>query len=145
MTHSFALKWIVVELPIEDTTDGFVDMSIWLAFRDVVALVTAYEDVILDGQPSPAGTIVQLSDTAVVSSMTAVDGRVLIASSTLPYVRPSHFAVRGGGSAWKLCNLATNASVAVGSDGMAHWDTANESGSLLLFGAETPCHHAHQQ
>ena len=98
MTHSFALKSFVVELPI-DTTDGFVDMSIWLAFRDVVALVTAYEDVILDGQPSPAGTIVQLSDTAVVSSMTAADGRVLIASSTLPYVRPSHFAVRGGGSA----------------------------------------------
>ena len=79
-------------------------MSIWLAFRDAIALVTPHEDVILDGEPSPAGTLTELADAAVVSAMTAADGRVLVASSTLPYSEPTSFSVRAGaqaGPGWK--------------------------------------------
>ena len=118
-------------------------MSIWLAFRDAIALVTPHEDVILDGEPSPAGTLTELADAAVVSAMTAADGRVLVASSTLPYSEPTSFSVRAGaqaGPGWKLCDLATNSSVAVGDGGVARWTAAKESGSLLLLGPDTPCH-----
>eukprot|EP01050_Picozoa_sp_SAG11_P005254 SAG11_NODE_362_length_10182_cov_9.886641_11_plen_118_part_01 len=97
-------------LLLTDTTDGFVDMSIWLAFRDAIALVTPYEDIILDGEPSPAGTLLALTGTAVVSSMTAADGRILIASSTLPYMMPTNFSVHGWPfvtPGWRLCNLVT--------------------------------------
>jgi hypothetical protein len=38
------------------------------------------------------------------------------------------------------CNLETGRSVPVGSDGTAEWRSEAEGGSVLLFGAETPCH-----
>jgi len=48
---------------------------------------------------------------------------------------------------WLLCGLSTNATVgqavaAPAGGGVGCWRTARESGSLLLFGANTPCHAA---
>ena len=128
------------------THNGFVDMSMWLAVREAIAMVTPYEDVIMDGTPAPDGTFSNVAPAAVLSAMTdtANAGMLLIASSTMPYGRATAFtvatphAVSGGG--WLLCDLSTNKSVAAGSDGSATWSSAAEKGSVLVFGAKTQCH-----
>jgi hypothetical protein len=156
------------------TSDGFVDGSIWLAVRDAVALVTPYEDLLIDGTPTPTGDIFGLSPNAVVSGMSAAassggtggsgewgggagTGAILIASSSLPFGTLSTFSVKsaaaaaqqrqhseggGGGGGWLLCDLErTTVSVEAGADGVASWTSPVENGTLLLFGADTPCHH----
>jgi hypothetical protein len=125
------------------THDGFVDMSMWLAVRDAIAMVTPYEDIIMDGTPAPDGTFTNVAPAAVLSAMiTAGDGMLLIASSTMPYGRATEFTVATPHalSSWLLCDLSTNESVAAGSDGSATWSSAAENGSILVFGAKTRCH-----
>ena len=130
------------------TADGFVDMSLWLAFRDAVALVAPHEGLVLDGTPSEEGALFALDPSAVVSAMVAADrGSMLIASSSLPHNRQSGFSVRAPPGTdtthWLLCNLQnTSRSVAAGADGAASWAAKEEAGTLLLFGARTPCHGA---
>ena len=104
------------------THNGFVDMSMWLAVREAIAMVTPYEDVIMDGTPAPDGTFSNVAPAAVLSAMTdtANASMLLIASSTLPYGRATAFTVHGvSGGGWLLCDLSTNKSVAAGSDGSA--------------------------
>jgi hypothetical protein len=130
------------------THNGFVDMSIWLAVRDAVALVTPHEDLIMDGQPAAAADMTRLSATAVVSAMMGPDGSMLIASSTMPHNQQGTFSVRSTApttSGWLLCELpragaGAGKAVAPSADGVASWHTAREAGSLLLFGRSTPCH-----
>jgi hypothetical protein len=143
------------------TSDGFVDGSIWLAVRDAVALVTPMEDLLMDGSPTPTGEIFGLSPNAVVSGMSAATskggaGAILIASSSLPFGLPSTFSVKSAaaakgaaqqqqvkGGGWLLCDLEHTAlSVEAGADGVASWTSPVENGTLLLFGADTPCHHS---
>ena len=149
-------------------SDGFVDGSMWLAVRDAVALLTPYEDLIMDGTPTPSGDLFGLSANAVVSGMSAmassgngtegseggVGGAILIASSSLPFGSPSSFSVKsaaaaeaatqpqhGQGASWLLCDLRRPAaSVHAGADGVASWSSPVETGTLFLFGPNTPCH-----
>ena len=44
-------------------------MSLWLAMRDAIDIVTPYEDIIMDGVPAPDGTFTNVAATAVVSAM----------------------------------------------------------------------------
>lgn len=121
-------------------------MGLWLAMRDVFSLITAYEDIILDGRPVPEGAIYNCSEHAVVNGMMATDGSVLIASSSMPMGHEVLACVRSpvANREWKLCDLSTNATVSSALSGVHGgaamcWRTARETGSLLLFGANTPC------
>jgi hypothetical protein len=104
------------------TNDGFVDGSLWLAVRSAVALVTPYEDLVMDGTPTQDSVIFGTTANAVVSGMTAGggSGAILIASSTLPYGGTTAFSVgvpainRPAGGVWTLCDLATTTFVAAG-------------------------------
>ena len=118
-------------------------MGLWLAMRDVFSLITPYEDIILDGRPVPEGAIYNCSEHAVVNGMMATDGSVLIASSSMPMGREILACVRSpvANREWSLCDLSTNETVSSGGYGGAAtcWRSARETGSLLLFGANTPC------
>ena len=125
------------------THDGFVDMSMWLAVRNAIALVTPHEDIIMDGTPAPAdGTFSKVASAAVVSAMVSATGSMLIGSSTMPSGQATEFTVATphAASGWLLCNLATKKSVPAGSGGSATWASATEKGSVLLFAGHTPCH-----
>ena len=129
------------------------DMALWLAMRDAIAVVTPYEDLIVDGVPAPDGVFTHESSPALVSSMMSVSssktygpGTLLIASSTIPAGLPTAFTVTlpalGGGQispGWLLCDLVTLKSVAP-TGKSATWKSDNERGSVLLFGEKTPCH-----
>lgn len=123
---------------------GLYDMALWLAFRDVIDLVTPYEDIVMDGAPAPSSAFSKLSGDALLSAMVdpAKGGRMLIASSTIPHGLPSSFTVvaEGATPAWMLCNVMTNHSVRVAVGGEASWDSRAEFGSLFLLGPKTPCH-----
>ena len=140
---------------------GIFDMSLWLAMRDVIELVTPYEDLLCDGAPATTTDVFPLNcqnnqaeacDNAVVSAMAATcdcpcpcaPPAYLIGSSTIPLGRATQWSVRApvgqrdGG--WRLCDLATNKSVlANGSSGIAVWESHAEDGSVLLFSSTTPC------
>jgi hypothetical protein len=68
--------------------------------------------------------------------------RMLIASSTIPYGRPTAFTVTApyATSEWKLCDLITNRSAVVSATGAATWTDENEAGTVLLLALDTPCH-----
>ena len=124
------------------TTEAMEDASLWLAVRDAVALATPFEDLLCDGVPAPEGTFVDVAAAAVASAMQdPVTGTLFIASSTLPYGLSTSFTVRSSLStaSWKLCNVQTNATAAVGSNGV-QWTNAAELGSVLVCGPSTPCH-----
>lgn len=114
--------------------------------RDSIALVTPFEDIIMDGTPAASATFSKVTETAVVSAMVLNGQGMLIASSTLPHgvqtsftvTAPSH--VLDVASDWLLCDLATLKSVAPSSDGAAAWATESENGSVLLLAQHTPCH-----
>ena len=115
----------------------------WLAIRDVIELVTPYEDLICDGFPAPEGSLRSLSSNAVVNAMVDdKDGTLLIASSTMPAGAASSFAVRStkGDGSWVLCDLATKRSVVASADGIATWTSKEELGSMFVFGPATVCH-----
>jgi hypothetical protein len=120
------------------------DMALWLAMRDAIALVTPFEDIIMDGVPVPAGTFSTLAPAAVVSAMRGGGGGggVLIASSTIPQGLPTQFTitVADAGSHWLLCDVATLKFVASANGGAATWSSAAERGTVLLFASDTPCH-----
>ena len=120
-------------------------MALWLAFRDVIDLVTPFEDIIMDGAPAPATAFSDVATTALVSAMTENadgSGSLLIASSTIPHGLATAFTVSAQGAlpSWKLCDLKTNKSVAVSASGEATWSSSAEGGSLFLLAAITPCH-----
>jgi hypothetical protein len=127
------------------------DGSLWLGMRDAIALVSPYEDVIMDGVPAEPGVFSQVASNAVVSAMMDTgtgtgmgmsSHRMLIASSTIPYGRPTAFTVTApyATSEWKLCDLITNRSVVVSATGTATWTDENEAGTMLLLALDTPCH-----
>jgi hypothetical protein len=127
------------------------DGSLWLGMRDAIALVSPYEDVIMDGVPAEPGVFSQVASSAVVSAMMDTgtgtgmgmsSHRMLIASSTIPYGRPTAFTVTApyATSEWKLCDLITNRSVVVSATGTATWTDENEAGTMLLLALDTPCH-----
>lgn len=129
-------------------TQGTFDMEIWLAMRDAIAVVTPFEDLIMDGAPVSNGTIT-LQDGiqgAVVSGMEDRETHtVLLASSIKPYGSATGFSVTsshaGAGTSWRLCDVQTlKFTQARGAPGVASWSSDGEYGSVLLFGAETPCH-----
>eukprot|EP01052_Picozoa_sp_SAG31_P030171 SAG31_NODE_3073_length_4714_cov_2.744529_3_plen_650_part_00 len=125
--------------------DGFVDMSLWLAVCDAIALVQPYEDMILDGHPAAATDLFGLSSNAVVSGMTGPDGSMLIAASTMPSNKSCGFSVRSlaADASWLLCELRRTGdgrSVAASAQGFASWKVPQQPGSLLLFAKNTPCH-----
>lgn len=121
-------------------------MSIWLAMRDSIALVTPFEDIIMDGMPVASAAFSKVAETAVVSAMVLTGRGMLIASSTLPHgvqttftlTPPSHLL--DVAADWLLCDLATLKAVAPSSDGAATWATESENGSMLLLAQHTPCH-----
>ena len=120
-------------------------MALWLAMRDVIDIITPYEDLLMDGAPAPTTMFSSVAATALVSAMAEhVDGSgsVLIASSTIPHGLPTAFTVtpHGAKPSWKLCDLKTNKSVAVDTTGAATWSSVAEDGSLLILSAKTPCH-----
>ena len=123
------------------------DGSLWLGMRDAIALVTPYEDVIMDGSPTEPAVLSQVAASAVVSAIVDTgkgtgSHRMLIASSTIPYGRPTAFTVSApfATSEWKLCDLITNRSVVVSATGVATWTAENEDGTMLLLALDTPCH-----
>ena len=124
------------------TSDGFVDMQLWLAVRDVVELVVPFEDLLMDGSPAPPDTFFGVAASAVVGAMADSAGTLLVASSTLPHGAPTQFSLRAARAtaAWRLCDLRTKRSVAASASGVAVWQAAAELGTLLTFGPATPCH-----
>lgn len=127
------------------TSIGVYDMSIWLAMRNAIALVTPYEDIIMDGTPVASTTFTEVAETAVVSAMVSTGQGMLIASSTLPHGMQTSFTVTGShalavAADWLLCDLATLKSVAPSSDGAVTWSAESENGSVLLLAQHTPCH-----
>eukprot|EP01046_Picozoa_sp_COSAG06_P036725 COSAG06_NODE_4078_length_4596_cov_3453.381281_3_plen_254_part_00 len=117
----------------------------WLAVRDVVELVTPYEDLICDGSPAAEGSLHSLSSSAVVNAMVdGKDGTLLIASSTMPSGVASSFTVESAKAdgSWLMCDLTTKRSVAASAGGKATWASGNELGSMLAFGPATACHGA---
>eukprot|EP01052_Picozoa_sp_SAG31_P027229 SAG31_NODE_2531_length_5555_cov_4.715909_1_plen_952_part_00 len=123
------------------------DGSLWLGMRDAIALVTPYEDVIMDGVPTEPGVFSQVAESAVVSAMVdagagASTHRMLVASSTIPYGRPTAFTVTApyATSEWRLCDLISNMSVVVSATGAATWTSESETGTMLLLALDTPCH-----
>lgn len=68
-------------------------MSIWLAMRDSIALVTPFEDIIMDGTPAGSAIFSKVTETAVVSAMVLNGHGMLIASSTLPHGVQTSFTV----------------------------------------------------
>jgi hypothetical protein len=121
---------------------GCYDMGLWLAFRDAIDLVTPYEDIVMDGVPAPESTFRNVSTDAVVSGMVVGGDGMLIASSTVPHGLPTAFTVVAMGAtvSWMLCDLQTNRSMPVSSEGEVAWASTVESGSLLVLGPKTPCH-----
>ena len=120
-------------------------MSIWLAMRDAIALVTPYEDLIMDGVPAPVSAFSKVAVSAVVSAMVSggSDGTMLMASSTIPTGVDTAFTVTttsADTAGWLLCNLSTLKSVATTAGGGATWSSSAEQGSMLVFGSKTPCH-----
>jgi hypothetical protein len=128
------------------TDYGTYTMEIWLAFRDAISLVTAYEDVIMDGAPIADGTITvagSASAGAVVGGMEDLDTHtILIASSITPYGSATAFSVTmtHANTSWLLCDLATHVSKRAPDSGVVEWSSEAELGSVLVFGARTPCH-----
>jgi hypothetical protein len=127
------------------TQTGMYDMGLWLAMRDVVELITPHEGLILDGAPAPDGAIFNSSEHAVVNAMVGRDGSMLIAASSMPPRREVAACVRSASATkeWQLCDLASNTmvgSTTVASVGVICWTSAEESGSLMLFGRNTACH-----
>ena len=130
------------------TDYGNYDGAIWLAYRDAIALVAPFEDLLCDGMPAPEDRLhvpppASPHTGAVVSAMQdASSNALLIASSATPYGTPTSWSVSSphANSSWKLCDLATNVSRRASEAGSAAWDSPAEHGSLLLFGPETPCH-----
>jgi hypothetical protein len=130
---------------------GVYDMSLWLAMRDVIELLTPFEDLLCDGTPATTTDVFPaLSDTAVVSAMAATcdcpcpcaPAAFLVASSTIPHGLFTQWSIRaptGVGHGWRLCDLATNRSVLATANGTATWTSRAEDGSVLLFSATTPC------
>ena len=126
---------------------GMNDMAIWFAFRDAIALVTPYEDLIVEGVPAPTELFSKVASTAVFSAMmyapdSVVSKAILIASSTLPLGQPTAFTLTwaaANASSWKLCNLATNVSTPVSASGVTTYTSVAEHGSVLLLSASTPC------
>ena len=125
------------------------DGSLWLGMRDAIALVSPYEDVIMDGMPVEPHAFSQLGASAVVSAMVDTgtgtgtsSHRMLIASSTIPYGRPTAFTVTApyATAEWKLCDLSTNRSAVVSAGGVATWTAESEVGTMLLLALDTPCH-----
>ena len=124
---------------------GVYDMALWLAMRDVIDIVTPYEDLIMDGAPAPTTMFSNVAAIALVSAMAENpdgSGSLLIASSTIPHGLATIFTVtiHGAKPSWKLCDLKTNKSVAVDTNGAATWSSVTEDGSLLIMSANTPCH-----
>lgn len=121
-------------------------MSIWLAMRDSIALVTPFEDIIVDGTPVASVAFSKVKEAAVVSAMVLPSQGMLIASSTLPHgvqtsftvTAPSH--VLDVAADWLLCDLATLKAVTPGSDDTVTWAAESENGSVLLLAQHTPCH-----
>ena len=131
---------------------GTYDMAIWLAMRDAIAIVTPYEDVIMDGVPVPPGTVTMTTTTkgAVVSGMVGQQAQlhggrsrfILLASSVNPYGLPTGFSVAdpSAGITWRLCELSTGRFKRASAHGVAEWESEAEWGSVLVFGPSTPCH-----
>lgn len=122
---------------------GMYDMGLWLAMRDAIAVVTPYEDLLVDGAPADLGTFSGVDSNAVVSAMEGPDGALLIASSTLPAGLPTSFTVHAKaavGATWSLCDLGTRKSVPVPASGTVAWHVESEGGTVLLLAATTPCH-----
>ena len=99
----------------------------------------------MDGVPTGPGVLSQVAASAVVSAMVSNgtgSHRMLIASSTIPYGRPTAFTVSAPYATpeWKLCDLITKRSVAVSATGAATWAAENEAGTMLLLAVDTPCH-----
>jgi hypothetical protein len=100
------------------TQTGMYDMGLWLAMRDVFELITPHEGIILDGLPLATGSVHNCSSHAVVNGMQGLDGSVLIASSSMPPGKAIAACVRlsAGVTAltdgWRLCDLASNTTVA---------------------------------
>ena len=153
MYGTFRASYPFRSRPLRSSREMGADMALWLAMRDAIAVVTPYEDLIVDGVPAPDGVFTHESSTALVSSMMSVSssktcgpGTLLIASSTIPAGLPTAFTVTlpvlGGGKispGWLLCDLVTLKSVAP-TGKSATWKSDNERGSVLLFGEKTPCH-----
>jgi hypothetical protein len=77
------------------TTDGMYDMSLWLAMRDAIALVTPHEDIIMDGVLVGDGdgrSFTHAAAPAVVSGISTDEG-TLVASSTVPIGKPTAFTL----------------------------------------------------
>jgi hypothetical protein len=140
---------------------GTYDMEIWLAMRDAITIVTPFEDVIMDGRPIPSGTItLTLPPTKTKGVALVVSGMVgqqseeaeiqggpnsrfiLLASSVTPYGFPTGFSVvdPNADNTWRLCDLSSGRFAEASVDGVAEWKSEAEWGSVLLFGASTPCH-----
>ena len=93
------------------------------------------------------GTITVSSSTsrgAVISGMVdPATHTILIASSRTPYGSAIAFYVasRHANTSWLLCDLSTGAvSKPASPSGVVEWGNQAEYGSVLLFGAHTPCH-----
>lgn len=125
------------------TSIGMYDGALWLGMRDAIAAVSPYEDLLCDGKPAPLDSFSGVADTAVLSAMEdAFAGNMLIASSTIPHGLPTKWSVRSAraDTSWKLCDVTTLAAVPASSAGTATWAAKAEEGSVLLYGAATPCH-----
>ena len=123
------------------------DMEIWLAMRDAIAIVTPFEDLIMDGSPVSDGTISVGAEVrgAIVSGMQDRQTHtMLLASSVTPHGGATAFSVTSShaGSGWRLCDVQTNVSTEASTSGVAVWASEAEFGSVLVFGAQTPCHKA---
>jgi len=72
----------------------------------------------------------------------ATSGNLLIASSTVPHGLPTAFTVAAhdATASWRLCDVHTNRSAPVSANGEVTWSSSAEDGSVLLLGAQTPCH-----
>ena len=110
--------------------------------RDAIAIVTPFEDLHCDGGPAQHGAVTAAAATAVVSAMADGDGRLLIASSTVLHNLPTTFTVSSPNAteSWMICDLSTKRAVQAAAGGSAVWSSKEEGGSVLIFGAETPCH-----
>jgi hypothetical protein len=82
---------------------GIYDMSLWLAMRDVIELLTPFEDLLCDGTPATTAEVFPtLSDAAVVSAMAATcdcpcpcaPPALLVASSTITHGLATQWSVR---------------------------------------------------
>lgn len=121
-------------------------MAIWFAFRDAIALVTPYEDLVVEGVPASTEVFSKVASTTVLSAMTeapdsGVGKDMLVASSTLPHGQPTVFTLTwaAANASWKLCNLATNVSTPVSASGVTTYTSVAEHGSVLLLSTSTPC------